>query len=117
MKKSFLSMKTTKLIALMMAIAMMVSLAACGNKSSGGSGSESAEEETSAATTITITDHADKQVEVPKEINRIAVCDIFPIPSVLAVFFDSADKIVGMPEPSKTAAENGLLGQLYPEIL
>ena len=64
-----------------------------------------------------MTDHADRQVEVPKKIERIAVCDIFPLPSVLAVFFDSADKIVGMPEPSMTAAKNGLLGELYPEIL
>ncbi len=66
---------------------------------------------------ITITDHADNEVQVPAEINRIAVCDIFPLPSVLAVFFDSADKIVGMPMASMTAAENGLLGELYPEIL
>ncbi|MBP3895527.1 MAG: ABC transporter substrate-binding protein [Mogibacterium sp.] len=107
-----------KLLALMLAIAMMAaSLAACAG-SNGSGDAESAEDATEAkAEIITITDHADKQVEVPKEINRIAVCDIFPIPSVLAVFFDSADKIVGMPEPSKTAAENGLLGQLYPEIL
>lgn len=127
MKNVFLNMKTektnrnaipVKLLALMLAIAMMAaSLAACAG-SNGSGDAESAEDATEAkAETITITDHADKQVEVPKEINRIAVCDIFPIPSVLAVFFDSADKIVGMPEPSKTAAENGLLGQLYPEIL
>ena len=106
MKKLFLSMKTKQIIALMMALAMlMMSLAACG-----GTGSESADssepvaEESAAADTITLTDHADKQVEVPAEINKIVVCDIFPIPSVLAVFFDSAEKIVGMPEPSKTAA-------------
>ena len=127
MKNVFLNMKTektnrnaipVKLLALMLAIAMMAaSLAACAG-SNGSGDAESAEDATEAkAEIITITDHADKQVEVPKEINRIAVCDIFPIPSVLAVFFDSADKIVGMPEPSKTAAENGLLGQLYPEIL
>ena len=120
MKKVFLSMKTKQIIALMMALAMlMMSLAACGGGSteSADSSSEPAPEESAAADTITVTDHADKQVEVPAEINKIAVCDIFPIPSVLAVFFDSAEKIVGMPEPSKTAAENGLLGQLYPEIL
>ena len=42
---------------------------------------------------------------------------ILPLPSVLAVFFDSADKIVGMAPNSMSAAENGLLGELYPEIL
>ncbi|MBE6020069.1 MAG: Fe3+-citrate ABC transporter substrate-binding protein [Clostridiales bacterium] len=108
--KYFLSKKnkTLKLLVLMMVLAMsMTAFASCG-----GGGEESASSDT-----ITITDHADRQVEVPKDIQRIAVCDIYPLPSVLAVFFDSADKIVGMPAPSMTAAQNGLLGQLYPEIL
>ena len=111
--KRFLSKKngTIKLIALMLALVMtMMSFAACG-----GGGEEEAAVET--PDTITVTDHADRQVEVPADIQRIAVCDIYPLPSVLAVFFDSADKIVGMPAPSMTAAQNGLLGQLYPEIL
>ena len=114
--------KLSGLIALMLVLTMsMMALASCGGGGTNdGSGSEEASEavETSeAADTITITDHADRQVEVPKDIQRIAVCDIYPLPSVLAVFFDSADKIVGMPEASMTAAQNGLLGQLYPEIL
>ena len=46
--------------------------------------------------TITVTDHEGNQVKVPKKIERIAVCDIYPLPSVLCVFFDSAKKIVGM---------------------
>ena len=111
--KSILSKKngTLKLLVLLMSFSMvMLSLAACG----GGGGSS---EDSESADTVTITDHADKQVEVPAKIEKIAVCDIFPLPSVLAVFFDSADKIVGMPEPSMTAAKNGLLGQLYPEML
>ena len=45
------------------------------------------------------------------------VCDILPLPSVLSVFFDSADKLVGISGTSMGAAENGLLGQLYPAIL
>ena len=103
--------KTTKLLVIMLVMAMTVmSFAACG-----GSGDSS--EESASADTITITDHAGNQVEVPKDIQRIAICDIYPLASVLAVFFDSADKIVGMPAPSMTAAQNGLLGQLYPEIL
>ncbi len=50
-------------------------------------------------------------------VKRIAVCDIYPLPSVLCVFFDSADNIVGMPNESMTAAKNSLLGKLYPKIL
>ena len=70
-----------------------------------------------AAETRTITDQDGFEVVVPSQINRIVVCDILPLPSVLAVFFDSAEKIVGMSGTSMNAAENSLLGQLYPEIL
>ena len=70
-----------------------------------------------AAETRTITDQDGFEVTLPKEINRIVVCDILPLPSVLAVFFDSAEKIVGMSSTSMNAAQNSLLGQLYPEIL
>ena len=54
---------------------------------------------------------------MPNDVQRIAVCDIYPLPSVLTVFFDSAEKIVGMAPPSMLAAKSGLLGELYPEIL
>lgn len=67
--------------------------------------------------TRTITDHAGFTVELPETVERVVVCDILPLPSVLSVFFDSADKIVGMSGTSMNAAESGLLGQLYPEIL
>ncbi|MCR5161931.1 MAG: ABC transporter substrate-binding protein [Lachnospiraceae bacterium] len=64
-----------------------------------------------------VTDHNGNEVAVPDNAERIVVCDIYPLPSVLTVFFDSADKIVGMAQPSMTAAQNGLLGELYPELL
>lgn len=112
--KMYLSKKKTSLKLLVLALALsmaMMSLASCGKKA------DESSESSAAGDTITITDHADKEVTVPANIEKIAVCDIFPLPSVLAVFFDSADKIVGMPEASMTAAQNGLLGQLYPGIL
>ncbi|MCR5264329.1 MAG: ABC transporter substrate-binding protein [Clostridiales bacterium] len=65
----------------------------------------------------TVTDHAGNAVEVPNTIDRIVVLDIYPVPAALSVFFGSASKIVGMAQPSMTAAQNSLLGQLYPEIL
>ena len=113
------------LAALMMLTVVCTGLTAC---SSGGSdssaGSESSEDadtagtdENASADTHIVVDHGDNEIEVPNEINRIVVCDILPLPSVLTVFFDSADKIVGMSQPSLTAAQNGLLGELYPEIL
>ena len=70
-----------------------------------------------AADTQIIVDHAGFEVEVPLHIERIAVCGIFPMPSVLSLFFNSADKLIAIPEPSMLAAKNGLLGQVYPEIL
>lgn len=67
--------------------------------------------------TITITDHTGVEATLPENIQRIAVCGIYPLPSVLTVFFNSAEKLVAIPDVSMSAAKNGLLGQLYPEIL
>ena len=101
-------MKFTRLLSLTLTFLMLLSLAAC-SSAGGGSGD--------GKTTRTITDHSGRTVEIPKDIERIVVCDIYPLPSVLAIFFDSADKIVGMANQSMTAAENSLLSELYPEIL
>ncbi len=67
--------------------------------------------------TITIVDHNGDTVTLPREINRVVVCDIYPLPSVLTLFLGSAEKIVGIHPVSMTAAQSGLLGELYPEIL
>ena len=64
-----------------------------------------------------VIDHAGNEVAVPNTVNRIVIADIYPMASVLTVFFDSAEKIVGMAPPCMSAAKNGLLGELYPEIL
>jgi iron complex transport system substrate-binding protein len=80
---------------------------------------DSSAEGTSAETadTITIVDHLDNTVTLTTDVQRIVVCDPYPLPSVLAILFDSAEKIVGMPPASMSPAQNGLLGQLYPELL
>ena len=95
-----------KVLSLVLALCLLLSACATG-----------APQAQTKSDTHVIVDHNDVQVEVPNEINRIVVCDILPLPSVLTVFFDSASKIVGMSQPSLTAAQNGLLGELYPEIL
>ncbi|MEG1798996.1 MAG: ABC transporter substrate-binding protein, partial [Synergistaceae bacterium] len=71
----------------------------------------------SAEKTIVVTDNLDNKVEVPEKIERIAVAGIFPFPSVLSVFLGSAEKIVGIPPVSMSAAKSGLLGEIFPEIL
>ena len=126
-----------KIVAVMIAAMCCFSMVACGSKESSSQDTSmevvetteeanegedqdtaSADEESAAEDdTITITDHNGNVVTVPKNIERIAVGNILPMPSVLAGFFDSAEKIVGMPAGCMTAAENSLLSELYPEIL
>ena len=112
--------KFKKIICAILIAAMVPVFGGCSSSSSSSSSSKanaSSSQASSSSDTITITDQADNEVTLPKDIKRIAVCDILPLPSVLTVFFNSGDKIVGMSEPSMTAAKNGLLGKLYPEIL
>jgi len=70
-----------------------------------------------ASDTITVTDHNGDTVTLPREVKRVVVCDIYPLPSVISVFLGSAEKLVGIHPVSMSAAKNGLLGQMYPEIL
>ncbi len=96
-----------KIISVLLALAVIVSLAACGRN----------QNKNSDIKTVTVTDQAGDMVTVPQNAERIAVCGIFPLPSVLSVFFDSAERLVGIPPEAMSAAKNGLLGELYPEIL
>lgn len=103
-----------KFLSLFLAMAMCLSLFACAKPSATASSEPAVE---ASATTHTVVDHGGNKVEVPNKIERIVVSDIFPIPAVLAVFFNSADKIVGIAPTSASAAKNSLLSQIYPEIL
>ncbi len=100
-----------KLICVLLSAALLLSLAACGGKDA------PKENASQSGDTVTVTDHAGNTVTVPKNPQRVAVCDILPLPSVLSVFFDSAEKLVGIAPGSMSAAENSLLSVLYPEIL
>ena len=103
----------TQAIGLLLAAALLLPILGCsqGAAPAGGAPSAPAQEGTH-----TIVDHNGDTVTLPRKVERIAVCDILPLPSVLAVFFDSAEKIVGMSETSMSAAKNSLLAELYPEI-
>ena len=70
-----------------------------------------------ASDTKIITDHAGNQVEIPNQVNRVVVTDIFPIPSIITVLLGSGEKVVGMNPASMSAARTGLLGELFPDIL
>lgn len=64
-----------------------------------------------------VTDHLDRNVDVPDTVNRVVVTNIFPYASVAAVYLGGAEKLVGIHPVSMSAAKNGLLGSIYPEIL
>ncbi len=77
----------------------------------------SAAEKGASGETVTITDHADRTVTVPADPEKAAFLDIYPLPSVLSVYLGSAESIAAMEPVSMKAAENGVLSELFPEIL
>lgn len=107
-----------KIVCMLLTCTLLLSLAGCSSvRDTAGSAGQDVAEDSGNSGTHTVTDHLGNTVTVPNDIQRIAVCGIYPLPSVLAIFFDSAEKIVGMPTASMTAAKNSLLGQLYPDIM
>ncbi len=67
--------------------------------------------------TITIVDHEGVSVELPKQLDRVVVASLNPMPSLLALFLGSGETIVGMNSTSYGAISNGIVGELFPEIL
>lgn len=65
----------------------------------------------------TVVDHDGIEVDLPEQIDRIAVGNIGPMASVLTLFLGSGESIMGMSPMSMSAAENGILGELFPELL
>ena len=66
---------------------------------------------------VTITDNNGDVTTVKANPKRVAITDIYPLPSVMTVFLNSSKTIVGVHPTSMSAAKNGLLGQLYPDFL
>ena len=111
-----------KLLSVLLVITLVLSLFACAKSSNTSevvneTKQEESEKEQEKKETHLVVDHGGNEVQVPNKIERIVVTDIFPIPAVLSVFFNSADKIVGIAPTSASAAKNSLLSQIYPEIL
>ncbi len=108
-------------------------LAGCGNSagSTSSTGGTSAASQTNASAsasvtaaqtaespaTVTITDHAGRTVSVPADPKSVVVTSVLPFASVLTVYLDSASSIKAMEPASMNAARNGILSELYPEIL
>lgn len=109
--------KMKRILAFLLAMIMVLSMTACGGNAEKEENTDATETTEADNGTHVVTDHNGYEIEVPNEIDKVVVCDILPLTSVLTVFFDSGEKIVGMSSTGMNAAENGLLGEIYPEIL
>ncbi len=110
-----MKLKSKKLLSLILTGTLVFSLAGCQSTNREEDTKDNTKVEQEA--TKTIVDHAGVEVEVPTKINRIVVGNTWPLASALSVYLGGADKIVGMHPASMGAAENGLLKEVYPEIL
>lgn len=110
-----MKLKSKKLVSLILIGTLVFSLAGCQSTNSTEDTKDKTKVEQEA--TKTVIDHEGVEVEVPTEINRIVVGNTWPLASALSVYLGGADKIVGMHPASMGAAENGLLKEVYPEIL
>jgi iron complex transport system substrate-binding protein len=129
------TLKPVRLTALLLCLCLLLSAAACGAKTvtaevpaeepaaetveapAAEPAAAPAEEPAAEAGTVTITDHADRTVTVPTDPTRVVILDILPLPSVLTVFLGSAETILAMEPASMNAAKNGILSELFPEVL
>ncbi|MTD40238.1 ABC transporter substrate-binding protein [Erwinia sp. CPCC 100877] len=65
-----------------------------------------------------IVDHYGKEVTLPDKIEKVAILELLPLPSVLAVYQGgNVDNLVVMPPDSLNAAENSILAEYAPGIL
>ncbi|MGN1023200.1 MAG: ABC transporter substrate-binding protein [Lachnospiraceae bacterium] len=81
------------------------------------SSTEGATEETAESGTVTLTDHAGQEVTVATNPKKVVVTSILPLAATLTVYLNSADSIVAMEPASMNAARNGILSEIYPDIL
>lgn len=64
----------------------------------------------------TVTDTIGNEVEVPNEINRIAIISTLPLASVFCMIEGSGEKLVGLTPSSKNTALTSFLVRVAPEI-
>jgi iron complex transport system substrate-binding protein len=106
---------------LMAAVLMTSMLSGCSNNDEQTVETSGTQVSTAAASvnsdTVTIVDHGDRTVTVPVNPERVVITGILPLASVLTVYLDSCESIVAMEPASMNAAKNGILSELYPDIV
>lgn len=66
--------------------------------------------------TRTVVDHAGNEVELPDEIDRIAIVGLTPLASVYCMLTGSTDKLVGIDSYTQNAAVHSIMNRAFPEL-
>lgn len=112
-----MKLKNKKILSLILSGSLVLSLAGCQSTNNTANESSKGEAQVEQASTKIVVDHEGVEVEVPTKIDRVVVGNTLPLASILSVYLGGAEKIVGLHPASMTAAESGLLSEVYPEIL
>lgn len=79
---------------------------------------ETAEDDASELSdTITIVDHDGVEVTLDRNLERVVVASLNPMPSLLSLFLGSGETVVGMNNTSYDAVSKGIMAELFPELL
>lgn len=105
-----------KFLKSLVSAAIALTLVGCSSTAGSTVSSTSSDNEVNVPETVTVVDHADREVEVPTNPEKVAILGIYPLASMLSVYLDSASSIVAMEPASMNAAKNSVLIDLYPEI-
>lgn len=100
----------------MILLLTMVLLTASGYLFAGGHQEQENTPPSAAKETISIIDQTGREVSVPKEVRRIVTIPI-PAASMLIAIDGGTERLVGMHPKSKSALEEGILKEFYPEAL
>ena len=112
-----MKLKNKKILSFILTGSLTLGLAGCQSTNNTADERTKGETQVEKAATKIVVDHAGVEVEVPTKIDRIVVGNTLPLAAALSVYLGGAEKIVGMHPASMGAAESGLLGEIYPEIL
>ncbi len=111
-----MKIKYKKLLAFILTGSLILSSVGCQSTNTDEQSNKGETQVEESATRIVV-DHEGVEVEIPTKIDRIVVGNTLPLASVLSVYLGGAEKIVGLHPASMSAAESGLLSEIYPEIL
>ena len=111
-----MKIKYKKLLSFILTGSLILSSVGCQSTNTAEQSSKGETQVEESATRIVV-DHEGVEVEIPTKIDRVVVGNTLPLASVLSVYLGGAEKIVGLHPASMSAAESGLLSEIYPEIL